>query len=159
FEAVAARATFLFATNAISGILSQVVKHIVGRARPQYLDIVGPFHLDLFNLHASFASFPSGHTVTVFASATALAFFLPRWRLPLLLLATLVGLSRIAVGAHYPSDVLAGALLGTATTYYLAWACAARNLVFRRRADRRLVPRAAGLVWPALAGLGQWYGR
>lgn len=152
-EAIAARATFLFATNAVAGILSQVIKHIAGRARPKYLDLVGPFHFDLFSLNASYASFPSGHTITAFASATALALFLPRWRVPLLLLATLVGLSRLAVGAHYPSDVLAGAALGAATTYYLARACAVRGLVFRRRADGRLVPRAAGLVWPALASL------
>lgn len=57
-------------------------------------------------------SFPSGHTVTAFSFIVAwLA--LAAWRaLPLLALAALVGFSRIAVGAHWPIDVLAGALIG-----------------------------------------------
>lgn len=153
YEVLAGRATFLFATNALSGIASQVLKHIAGRARPKYLDMVGPFHFDLFSLNASYASFPSGHTITAFACASAMALFLPRWRWPLLALAALVALSRLAVGAHYPSDVLAGAIIGVATTFYLARACAARRLVFRRGPDGRLDLRGRGLIWPALVGL------
>lgn len=59
-------------------------------------------------------SFPSGHTVTAFAFVVAwLA--LAGWRaLPVVILAALAGFSRIAVGAHWPVDVLAGALIGLA---------------------------------------------
>ena len=62
-------------------------------------------------------SFPSGHTATAFALAAALLYSIDRaarrrWALPVLSAAALVGVSRIAVGAHWPVDVLAGAALG-----------------------------------------------
>jgi membrane-associated phospholipid phosphatase len=59
-------------------------------------------------------SFPSGHTVTIFTLAGIMMFFLRSAlsRICILILALLVGLSRIAVGAHWPADVMAGASLG-----------------------------------------------
>jgi membrane-associated phospholipid phosphatase len=58
-------------------------------------------------------SMPSGHTVSVFAFVGVwLAFLAPTYTLPLLALAALVGFSRVAVGAHWPGDVLLGAALG-----------------------------------------------
>ncbi|HVM70030.1 MAG TPA: phosphatase PAP2 family protein [Gaiellaceae bacterium] len=59
-------------------------------------------------------SFPSGHALVAFASATVLAAAVPRLRLPLFAVAALVAWSRVYVGVHYPGDVLAGALLGVA---------------------------------------------
>ena len=59
-------------------------------------------------------SFPSGHTITAFAAALALAAFYPGWRLPLLMAAGMVGASRILLGLHFLTDVLAGAAIGAA---------------------------------------------
>ena len=59
-------------------------------------------------------SFPSGHATVSFACATVLALAVPRLRLPLFALATLISFSRVYVGVHYPFDVLAGAALGVA---------------------------------------------
>jgi len=59
-------------------------------------------------------SFPSGHAQTAFGAATYLALLFPRRGWPCLLPALLVGLSRIALGVHYPGDVLAGAVVGSA---------------------------------------------
>lgn len=143
---LAGRATFVFAVNAVGGILSQLLKHIAGRARPKLMSIVGPFHFDLFSIKASLASFPSGHTITVFATATALSYFTPRWRLPLFLLAALVAASRLIVGAHYPSDVLAGIVFGVGTTIYVRRAFATRGLVFRRAGDRIRLRRSGSLT-------------
>ena len=117
--------------TAVSGIFSQILKHLFGRARPQLIDIVGPFHFDVFSISSRLASFPSGHTVTAFAAALTLGWFTPRWRWPLLAVAALVGVSRVAVGAHYPSDVIAGALLGVGSALLLRKAFGARRIVFR----------------------------
>jgi undecaprenyl-diphosphatase len=75
------------------------------------------------------SSFPSGHTGTAFAIATVLSNQYPRLRIPLYLGATLVGISRIYLGRHYPSDVLVGAAMGTLTAtevvrhkeFFLKW--------------------------------------
>lgn len=58
-------------------------------------------------------SFPSGHTMTAFAAASAISGLLPVAAPLLLPAAVLVGASRVFLGLHYPSDVLAGALIGS----------------------------------------------
>jgi undecaprenyl-diphosphatase len=60
------------------------------------------------------SSFPSGHTASAFAFATAAAGTIPRLRPELLALAGLVGYSRVHTGVHYPADVIAGAAIGVA---------------------------------------------
>jgi len=59
-------------------------------------------------------SFPSGPSASAFAFATGVGHVLPAAGVPLRALATLVAYSRIHTGVHYPGDVVAGALLGTA---------------------------------------------
>lgn len=58
------------------------------------------------------SSFPSGHTSSWFALATVYSAKYPRYAIPLYSAGVLVGLSRIYLGEHYPSDVLAGAVIG-----------------------------------------------
>jgi membrane-associated phospholipid phosphatase len=60
------------------------------------------------------SSFPSGHTASAFAFATAAGAAIPRLRPKLLALAGLVGYSRVHTGVHYPADVVAGAAIGVA---------------------------------------------
>lgn len=67
------------------------------------------------------ASFPSGHTASSFAGATALAAFYPQAAPLVFTLATLVGASRVHLGHHFPSDVTAGALIGIGTGTFTAW--------------------------------------
>jgi undecaprenyl-diphosphatase len=59
-------------------------------------------------------SFPSGHAASAFVAATILSRFYPPLSIPSYLLASLISLSRIYNGVHYPGDVLAGAFLGFA---------------------------------------------
>lgn len=58
-------------------------------------------------------SFPSGHTAGAFVFAILIGHLIPIASVPLLIWAALVGYSRVYVGVHYPTDVLAGAILGT----------------------------------------------
>ena len=111
---------FLFVAVAASGIANDILKIIFGRARPKMLFGQGLYGFSFFQFSARMNSFPSGHSDTAFALATALALLLPRWRIPAFAIAVLVPVSRVVVGAHYPSDVLAGPYLGVLTTLYLA---------------------------------------
>jgi membrane-associated phospholipid phosphatase len=73
-------------------------------------------------------SFPSGHTVTAFVFFGALAYHFRRWRVPLLALAATAGLSRVAIGVHWPIDVVAGACIGLGAVW------AAAHIAHRARA-------------------------
>lgn len=97
-----------------SAAITLVLKHAVNRQRPF---ITYP-SLDPA-ISASSASFPSGHTSNSFSLATSLSLNYPKWYVivPSYLWATSVAYSRIHLGVHYPSDVLAGALIGAGSSY------------------------------------------
>lgn len=133
---------FVFASVAVSGLLASLIKNLYGRARPERLvgDAVFEIHDALFS--AKWAAFPSGHATTAGATAAVLALFFPRWRGPIVAAGVGVALTRIALGAHFPSDVAAGFAFGFAFTLMLARGLARRGLVFRMEATGRLTPRA-----------------
>ncbi|HWG78126.1 MAG TPA: phosphatase PAP2 family protein [Stellaceae bacterium] len=109
------RALFIFAVVAASGILTDVVKVICGRARPKLLFADNFYGFTWGATQADYWSFPSGHATTAAALATALFLLWPRG-LPLYVAgALLVMASRIILDAHYTSDVIAGAAIGAAT--------------------------------------------
>lgn len=135
---------FLIAAIAGSGLLVQLIKTLVGRARPKYLETLGPLDFQPFRFGADFASFPSGHSVTVFALATVVAVFRRQWAIPAYLLAFWVAFSRVVTGAHYSSDIVAGAALGTIFTLVLRDALAARGRLFALDANGR--PHLRGSV-------------
>jgi undecaprenyl-diphosphatase len=66
-------------------------------------------------------SFPSGHTITAFAVALSLASFYPSLLVGLLFCASSIAVSRILLGMHFLSDVLAGALIGSGLAYGVVW--------------------------------------
>lgn len=146
------RAMYVMATLAASGLLAQALKHLIGRARPRFLDTEGALFFKAFAMKASYASFPSGHATTMFAMATALGLLWPRWRLEWFALAVLIAISRVVVRAHYPADVFAGAVVGMASAYVMARAFARRDIALRY-VQGRLAPRAPGLIVSQLRAL------
>ena len=67
-------------------------------------------------------SFPSGHTAASFAAAVILFLQLPKkYGIPALILAVLISFSRLYLGVHYPTDVLAGAVSGTLIALAVHW--------------------------------------
>jgi undecaprenyl-diphosphatase len=74
-------------------------------------------------------SFPSGHTASSFAAATALAFFYPRAAPLAYGVATAVGVSRVHLGVHFPSDAAVGGVIGIGMGTFSAW-------VFKKRSNR-----------------------
>ena len=85
------------------------LKTVINRTRP-YEVVEGPA---LIGKVQTDASFPSGHTSTAFTCCTALWKYLKKpYAVSLWVLAILIALSRLYIGVHYPSDVLAGALIG-----------------------------------------------
>lgn len=123
------RCAFLFAAVAVSGIVNNLLKIALGRARPKLFleDARYGYHpFSISRMHYDMTSMPSGHTMVVFAVAAALLILYPRLRWLWLTLATLIAATRVLSGSHYPGDVIAGAWFAAALTYLTA-------VPFRRR--------------------------
>ncbi|EWY40623.1 phosphoesterase [Skermanella stibiiresistens SB22] len=142
---------FVFASIALSGIIVNIIKVIIGRARPKLLDQIGFQGFDPMILDANFHSFPSGHTNTAVAFALAVSFLIPGWRAPLLALAGAIGFSRVAVNAHFMTDVIGGAALAYPTTYWLRARFAAQGWVFARSGAVGFQPQWPGRLLARLA--------
>ena len=127
---LAERAIFFFVAIAASGITCQAIKHLLGRARPRLMNQFGAYHFVGPSFRSGIDSFPSGHTTTVFAAAMVFSLFKPSWRAGFFAVAAAIGLARLSAGAHSPSDVLAGATLGTAMASFLGRSFQDRGLLF-----------------------------
>lgn len=117
-------ALFVLSAQVLSGIVSQVLKHVFDESRPLlYFQLHFP-HVQLHqvageHLH-TVHSFPSGHTITAFALFLSLSFYTKKPTVHFLyfLLAVLVGYSRIYLSQHFAVDVLAGSLIGVSVTAF-----------------------------------------
>jgi membrane-associated phospholipid phosphatase len=108
-------AIYIGVSIGVGGVLTQVIKYSVNRPRPITLNdptiTAYEGERDL--------SFPSGHVSLAFSTATALCLKYPKWYVivPSSLWACSVGYSRMNLGVHYPSDVVAGAILGAGSAW------------------------------------------
>ncbi len=112
--------------------VGKVISELVDRARPF---VAEPHRVHLFTGHAADPGFPSDHATGAFAVAMAIWLRDRRWGTVALLAAAVLSIGRVAIGVHYPSDVLAGDALG----------CAAALLLFARPARER-IDRLADLL-------------
>jgi membrane-associated phospholipid phosphatase len=125
----AVRLGFLFIAIAVPGLFVAVIKRLIGRARP-FVEGAGVWSYQPFNLRVEHASLPSGHAATAFAVVVAIGAMFPQARALMWIYAVFIGLSRIAIEVHHPSDVVAGAAIGAAGALLVRDWFAARQLGF-----------------------------
>ena len=102
----------LLAIAVTSAVANAVAKPLGGRRRPDRADFQVPLARQV-KMPTS-TSFPSGHSASAFAFASAVSDSWPAGGAPIRALATLVAYSRVHTGVHYPGDVIAGSFIGGA---------------------------------------------
>ena len=122
---------FVFLSVAVSGLIGDILKFVVGRTRPQLLFEQDLATFEPFTHGWAYNSFPSGHSQAIFAAMVALTLVFPRYDRAYLALAVLVAASRVLTTVHYFSDVVAGAWLGIFVTLALARVLAMHGIPVR----------------------------
>ncbi|MEO9211249.1 MAG: phosphatase PAP2 family protein [Ginsengibacter sp.] len=137
-----ALALMIVSSFLISGIIAQIIKIVVVAPRPAVFFEYSHYPnfiegVTLYNLH----SFPSGHTTSIFALAATLAFFLKNksFSILLLLVAILVGYSRIYLGQHFMEDVLSGSVIGITTSIF----CEIFFLTYFKKLDQNKINKSS----------------
>jgi membrane-associated phospholipid phosphatase len=142
---VAFRAGFIFMAIAVPGLFVAVVKRLIGRARP-YVAGDDAWTSLWFGWSSAYAAFPSGHATTAFAAAVAIGALWPKLRPLMWVYAVAIAVSRVIVTAHHPSDVIAGAIVGTIGALLVRNWYASRRLGFAVQADGSVL-RLPGPSW------------
>lgn len=106
------QAMLIVAAALLASAISSAIKYSIHRERPAVVAGRETVVSDSTLSRSPFQSFPSGHTTSAFALATSLACIYPHGKIFFFSLAILVGMQRVLIQAHYPSDVFAGALIG-----------------------------------------------
>jgi membrane-associated phospholipid phosphatase len=104
--------------HGIAGLFIQIIKHLLGRPRPRFM------HQDQWEMGPSFQggldTFPSGHSAAAFAVAAVLTRQFPKGAWMWYGVAAFVAISRVMRGSHFPSDTLAGSLIGFLVGYIMS---------------------------------------
>lgn len=105
-------AFLIFSSVLSAGIVAKIIKICVGRFRPIFFEALGITGFRPLSLDWAFNSMPSGHTTATFAGLVMAGMLAPKIKPITWTLAIIVGVSRVAIGAHWPTDVILGAFVG-----------------------------------------------
>ena len=111
-------------------ICAQILKPFFERVRPSHISIEG---LNLLVSKGGKWSMPSNHASNMFSLAVILSYFYGRFKVILFFLATVIAISRVYVGVHYPGDVIIGALIG----YIISWTVITLWVIIKMRELKR----------------------
>ena len=100
-------------------IYLHILKYVLGVSRPKYFFLEGYQRLDYFNIEHKVNSLPSGHTQAAFTIAILFLIYVNKYTFYVLTLASLMAISRIFMSMHFPSDLIAGAYLGSIIPVFL----------------------------------------
>jgi undecaprenyl-diphosphatase len=137
--AFAVRLGFVFMAVGLPSLFATIIKRVIGRGRP-FVEGTDVFAYEPFNWTARYASMPSGHATTAFAALVAIGAIFPQARALMWIYAVMIGLSRVIITAHHPSDVIAGAIVGAAGALLVRNWFAARRFGFKVTADGSVRP-------------------
>ena len=139
----------------LSGLAVNLLKYGIGRARPLYFDSFGVLSLHPFAMDARFAGFPSGHATTMGAIFGILLLLFPRrWYITLAVTAC-VASTRVFVGAHYPSDTVAGFGLGLAFAIVTGLVFSRLGFIFGQTSSKLPVRKRTFRLGPSSAPRGR----
>lgn len=146
---IATLSGFIFLGVGVPGLLANLLKRLIGRGRPIEFETSGAFAFQNVVNEWNFQSFPSGHTTTAIALAFVVGFLWPRLFGIFLLIGIIVGISRVPVGMHYPTDVFGGLVVGMLGAYLIRNIFARRGWLFQTLPNGRITRRP----FTALRGL------
>ena len=110
---------YICLSGAIALVIGDGLKYLLGRYRPIMLFEHNLYGLNFFSAEWAQNSTPSGHTIRAFSILAALSILYRRFAVIFISFAILIGVSRVVVTAHYPSDVLFGAFIGIFTAIWV----------------------------------------
>ena len=113
------RPLYIFLAVAVSGLVADLLKVVVGRSRPDLLFARGQYDHVFWRFGHDLNSFPSGHATTMGAAAIGLSLLFPRYRLFFLIFGMAIAATRFITAVHFLSDALTGFALGALCAFIL----------------------------------------
>ena len=132
---------FIFFNILLSGIVTQILKHIIGRPRPVLFNGFEQKSLSIISFDSKWHSFPSGHTATIFAFIFCMIILFPKIKNILITIAIIIASTRVIVGAHFISDIFGGALVAYLSSIFVSKKLASKNILFTIE-NEKLIPNS-----------------